>query len=193
MNIRTLSMGLLLGLTVHTATAQNYDVSRRDADTRYAEDKRLCAEESTSSIRMQCLRDARAEYDKALSRVQSTGNNASRYDRDSCAECGRVTAVHAEDRAGEGSAVGTIAGGVAGAALGSQIGQGTGRDLAAIAGAVGGAFAGRAIEGRMKSEKIWKVTVRFDNGDEKTYHFDNDPGLAIGTPVRASGNSIQRR
>jgi outer membrane lipoprotein SlyB len=190
---KIITLSALLLLASQTVFAQSYDVSRREADARYAEDKRLCAEESTSSIRMQCLRDARAEYDKALSRVQTSTSSASRYDRDSCAECGRVIAVRADDRPGEGSAVGTIAGGVAGAALGSQIGQGTGRDLAAIAGAVGGAFAGRAIEGRMKSEKIWKVTVRFDNGDEKTYHFDNDPGLAVGTPVRASGNSIQRR
>ena len=173
--------------------AQSYGMSRSDADARYAEDQRLCAEVAKSSVRMQFLRDANAEYKNALSRVQSSGNTSSRYDRDACADCGRVTAVYTEDKPGEGSAVGTIAGGVAGAALGSQVGQGTGRDLAAIAGAVGGAFAGRAIEGRMKSEKVWKVTVRFDNGDERTYRFDNDPGLAVGTPVRASGNSIQRR
>ncbi|WP_459950715.1 glycine zipper 2TM domain-containing protein [Denitratisoma sp. agr-D3] len=181
----------LAALLAGATTAHAMD--RRQAEARYAEDKKLCYEESSSSARMQCLRDARAEYDRALTTVQTAPSSSTYQSRQYCAECGQVVAVNVEERAGEGSAVGTIAGGVAGAALGSGVGQGTGRDLATIAGAVGGAFAGRAIEGKMKSEKVWKVTVRFENGGERIYSFDNDPGLAIGTPVRASGSSIQRR
>ena len=39
----------------------------QSAAARYEADRKLCAEESSSSLRMQCLRDARAEYDRAKS------------------------------------------------------------------------------------------------------------------------------
>ena len=186
----SLILSTLFVLACQLVSMMAYGASRQDAAAQYETDKRLCAEEGSSSARMQCLRDARAEYDRSLNSVSSSSYSQS---RDYCAECGKVIAVNVEEKPSEGSAVGTIAGGVAGALVGNQVGQGTGRDLATIAGAVGGAFAGRAIEGKMKSDKVWKVRVRFDNGDERSYTFDNDPGLSIGTAVRASGNNIQRR
>jgi outer membrane lipoprotein SlyB len=101
--------------------------------------------------------------------------------------------VRFSEKEGEGGAAGMIAGGVAGALLGRQIGKGTGKDLATIAGAAGGAYAGRAIEGKMKTVKTWEVSVRFDNGAERIYSFDHDPGFALGDEVKAYGDSIARR
>ncbi|RTL54204.1 MAG: glycine zipper 2TM domain-containing protein [Rhodocyclaceae bacterium] len=164
------------------------DAARKEAAARYAEDKKLCAEESTSSVRMQCLRDAKAEYNKALKSAATKTSSSG-----ACPDCGKVVAVRVEEKAGEGSALGVIAGGVAGAVLGNQVGQGTGRDIATIAGAAGGAYAGHKIEEKVKSSKVWKVSVRFDSGDEKTYSFEKDPGFAAGDLVKAGSGSIVRR
>lgn len=161
------------------------------ADTpaaRYAEDKKLCAEETSSSVRMQCLRDAKAEYTKALAAAKTQGGTAA-----TAATVGKVTSVKVEEKEGEGGAIGTIAGGVAGALVGNQVGQGTGKDLATIAGAVGGAYAGHKIEGKVRTSKVWAVAVRFNDGVTKTYHFDHDPGFATGTAVKTSGETIVRR
>ena len=55
-----------------SAFAQNlspkaqYAYDTKQANTRYADDKKLCAEESSSKARMQCLRDAKSEYDQAI-------------------------------------------------------------------------------------------------------------------------------
>ncbi|HEX5392547.1 MAG TPA: glycine zipper 2TM domain-containing protein [Rhodocyclaceae bacterium] len=164
---------------------------------RYAEDKKLCAEESSSSARMQCLRDAKAEYNKALAESKATAKatttTSSTTSSKTCQDCGKVTSVKVEEKEGEGGPLGTIAGGVAGALVGNQVGQGTGKDLATIAGAVGGAYAGHKIEGKVKSTKVWVVTVHFNDGEAKTYHFDHDPGFATGTAVKASGETIVRR
>jgi outer membrane lipoprotein SlyB len=180
---------------------QQYAEASSQAAARYADDKKLCAEETSSSARMQCLRDAKAVYNGALdsakkaSSYNNTYSNGQSNNRNQqvCADCGRVTAVNVSEREGEGGALGVIAGGVAGALLGNQVGGGTGRDLATIAGAAGGAMAGHKIEQKVKSSKIWTVTVQYDNGSKQNYQFENDPGYQYGDPVRASGNSIVRR
>jgi outer membrane lipoprotein SlyB len=165
------------------------DAPASAAEKRYAEDRKLCADEPSSSARMQCLRDAKAEYDKAV----GAGATAKSVEAKSCTGCGRVVAVSVVEKDGEGSAVGMVAGGVAGALLGNQIGKGASRDIATIAGAAGGAYAGNKIEQKVKSVKRWDVVVRFDNGSEKSYSFDKDPGFAIGSDVKSAGNSVIAR
>jgi outer membrane lipoprotein SlyB len=157
-----------------------------DAAARYQSDKKLCAEEATSSARMQCLRDAKAEYEKATASARGTTAAA-------CKDCGTVKSVAIQEKKGEGGPVGMIAGGVAGALLGNQIGSGTGRSVATVAGAAGGAYAGKKIEEHVRTTKVWAVHVRMDNGEEKTFHFEKDPGYKSGDPVRLSGGSIVRR
>lgn len=156
-----------------------------DAAARYQSDKKLCAEEATSSARMQCLRDAKAEYEKAAGSARGTAA--------ACKECGTVKSVAVEEKKGEGGPVGMIAGGVAGALLGNQIGSGTGRSVATVAGAAGGAYAGKKVEEHVRTTKVWAVRVHMDDGAEKTFHFEKDPGYKSGDPVRLSGNSIVRR
>jgi outer membrane lipoprotein SlyB len=158
------------------------DDALKAATARYESDKKLCAEESTSSARMQCLRDAKAEYEKAV------GGKAA-----ACKECGTVKSVTVEEKKGEGGPVGMIAGGVAGALLGNQIGSGTGRSVATVAGAAGGAYAGKKVEEHMRTTKVWAVHVRMDDGAEKTFHFEKDPGFKSGEAVKLSGGSIVRR
>jgi len=195
-------------LAVDATQKAHYAAAKKSAASRYADDKKLCADESTSSTRMQCLRDAKAEYDMALVKARdelssppassptlvapapaSTPASSAKV----CADCGKVLSVKVVEKEGKGGPVGLVAGGVAGAVLGHQVGKGTGKDLATIAGAAGGAYAGHKIEQKMKSVKVWQVAVRFDDGNEKTFNFNVDPGFAAGSEVRAHEGSIVRQ
>ena len=170
-----------------SAFAQNlspkaqYTYDTKQASTRYADDKKLCAEETSSKARMQCLRDAKSEYDQAIinaKAAQRAGNSyasqpSKQPQHQICADCGKVLAVNVTEKAGEGGALGMIGGGVAGAA--------------------GGAYAGKQVEGHMKNAKTWTVTVQYETGAKADFAFDQDPGLAAGDLVRNSGNGIARR
>jgi outer membrane lipoprotein SlyB len=193
--------------------AQNaqYKASEKEAASRYAADKKLCAEETSSSARMQCLRDARADYDKALADAKkaaaSTAASAGAGDPKSaapaasaakhtapvCAECGKVVGVVMSKKEGKAGPLGVIGGGVAGALLGSQVGSGTGKNVATIAGAAGGAYAGHKIEEKMKEAKVWAVRVKLDSGEERVIEFDHEPGVKSGDLVKLSGNTITPR
>ncbi len=177
---------------------QQYAAESKRASARYADDKKLCSEESSSSARMQCLRDAKTEYDKSLAGAKAAMNATQHRPGQNeptgiCRDCGKVVAVNVSEKDGEGSPLGLIAGGVAGAVLGHQVGSGTGRDLATIAGAAGGAYAGRKVEQKVKSSKVWAVTVQYEDGNKASFNFDHDPGLQSGDRVRNSGNTIIRR
>lgn len=180
-------------LAADTTSKTSYDAAKKAASSRYAGDKKLCAEESSSGTRMQCLRDARAEYEIALAKAKKEHAGAPAASSRACAGCGRVLSVKTVEKEGKAGAVGMVAGGVAGALLGNQVGSGTGRTVATVAGAAGGAYAGNKIEQKMKTTKIWQVAVRFDNGDEKTFSFDKDPGFTAGTDIKANNDSITRR
>lgn len=185
---------LILAIMMIPALTHARDGADQQAQARYAQDRQLCSEESTSAARMQCLRDAREEYNKALAGNKAeSAQKPERKSGQACAACGTVVAVKVGEKEGEGSVVGVLGGGVVGAILGNQVGQGSGKDLATIAGAAGGAYAGHKIEQNVNKTKFWKVTVRFENGDEKSFNFDHDPGFIDGDAVRQSGNSIVRR
>jgi len=222
MTRHTLSATLLLSLLAGTPSFAHAEdaAATKAATAQFEEDKKLCAGESTSGARMQCLRDANAEYKKALAEAKkapaakttnvakpaeaavtttapsapaaSAADNAPRTVA-ACMDCGRVTSVNVLEKKGEGGALGIIGGGVAGALLGNQVGGGTGKTLATIAGAAGGAYAGNKVEANMKSARLWAVRVRMDNGDERNIEMDRDPGLISGDLVRVSGSTISRR
>lgn len=173
------------------------------AAARYASDKTLCNDETSADARLQCRRDAKTQYDKALAdarakmaaaspstkagKVMVAGKTAA-----ACPTCGKVLSVSSQEKSGEGGAVGLIAGGAAGALLGNQVGQGTGKDLATIAGAVGGAYAGKKIEEKVKSHTVWTVAVQFEDGSQSNYEFAKDPGFKAGDVVRKSGDTVVR-
>lgn len=190
-----LLLALLAGFQPLAGAADAAPLTAKEVEARYAADKKLCAEESTSAIRMQCLRDAKAEYTSALEAAKKAAAApvAKTAASSACVDCGKVLDVEVVERKGEGSALGMIGGGVAGALLGNQFGKGTGKTLATVAGAAGGAYAGKKVEEHVKSAKAWVVKVRFDGGDVQSYEFDHDPGLVADDPVRKSGDSIVRR
>lgn len=188
-----------------TAKAQ-YGAASKQALAGYNADKKLCEDETSSSVRLQCRRDAKAEYSKALaaaraqqaaSQAQQPASQASpakaQAGEPACPDCAKVLAVTTSEKAGKGGALGIIAGGVTGAVVGRQVGGGTGKDLATIAGAVGGAYAGKKIEERAKAHTVWTVRVQNADGSHSGFDFDQDPGFKVGDLVKKADNTIVRR
>ena len=197
MNNRSILMAMMLAGLVSSAHAQpsakeQYNAETKRLATRYADDQKLCSDENDSGARMQCLRDAKSDYDKSLALTKAQ-YKASPAKPGECHECGKVTSVVVSDKAGESSALGVIAGGVAGALLGNQVGSGHGRQLATVAGAAGGAYAGKKIEEKAKSTKQWTVHVQYDNGEHASFNFDHDPRMLSGDRVQRSNGTIVRR
>ena len=168
--------------------------SAKAVEATYAADKKLCAEEADSGTRMQCLRDAKAEYQKGLAAAKSaSASGQAPASQQACPDCGKVLGVNVIEKKGEGGALGMIAGGVVGGLLGNQVGSGRGNTLATVAGAAGGAYAGKKVEENVKSGNVWSVRVRFSDGQEHAFEFDHDPHFVAGDPVRRSGNTIAPR
>lgn len=195
---RLLSIGMVsLGLMGPVAWAQEAPASGATPmkaltpAQRYTADLKLCADEPSSTARLQCRRDAKAELDAANAALKNIAKPAA--PAVACPDCGRVSAVSITEKEGEGTALGMIGGGVVGGLIGNQMGGGIGKDIATVAGAVGGAYAGKEIEKRAKSHKVWSVTVRFDTGNTAKFDFNEDPGYAVGDAVQRSGNSLMRR
>ncbi|MBA5638843.1 glycine zipper 2TM domain-containing protein [Duganella sp. LX20W] len=189
MNKHTILLAAMLATGFISSHASAAGQGAQDAAARYDSDKKLCADEREASLRMQCLRDAKATYTKAMeSAKSSTQGNGHAV----CATCGKVTSVHVTEQAGQGGALGVVAGGVAGALLGHQVGGGTGRDLATVAGAAGGAYAGNQVEKKMTAKKVWTVAVQYENGHQAKFTFDKDPGMVAGDKVKNAGHSIVR-
>jgi uncharacterized protein YcfJ len=167
------------------------------ASARYKSDRALCNDEGDPNVRLQCRRDAKAAYDTALAsareRVAAASPAQAPAVAPACADCGRVSGIIFKEEAGKSSPVGMIAGGVGGALLGSQVGAGTGKTLATIGGAAAGAYAGKKIEEKVKTHKVWTVSVDYPNNIKKSFDFEKDPGFKVGDPVRNSGNSIVRQ
>ena len=89
------------------------------------------------------------------------------------------------------SGAGVILGAVLGGVVGNQFGGGTGRALATGAGAVGGAVAGNAIEKRTKrDDEVFRVSVRFHNGDVRDFQFREIGDLRVGDRVRYEGGQL---
>ncbi|MBL8492313.1 MAG: glycine zipper 2TM domain-containing protein [Rhodocyclaceae bacterium] len=107
-----------------------------------------------------------------------------------CRDCGVVENLREVKSAGEGSGVGAVAGGVLGAVLGNQVGNGRGRSLATLAGIVGGAFAGNQIEKSQQATVRYEATVRFDDGNTRTFSQDMPWSWRPGDRVRLSNGTL---
>jgi uncharacterized protein YcfJ len=166
----------------------------RAAQQRYDADKKLCNDEATAEARLQCRRDAKGAFDKAVADAKARARSVPVAAKPvaACPECGSVESVKVEERKGKAGAGGMILGGVGGAILGHQVGGGTGKDIATVAGAVGGAYAGKKIEEKMKAHKVWVVNVVQADGTRRAYEFDKDPGFKAGERVRPTGDTLTR-
>jgi outer membrane lipoprotein SlyB len=109
------------------------------------------------------------------------------------ADLGEVIAVEPIVAEGEASGVGAAVGGVVGGLLGNQIGSGSGRKVATAVGAVGGAVAGHTFE-KNRNEQVsgYRVSVRMDNGEQRSFTEGADTAVRAGDRVRVVDGSLQR-
>lgn len=109
------------------------------------------------------------------------------------ADLGEVIAVEPIVAEGDASGVGAAVGGVVGGLLGNQIGSGSGRKVATAVGAVGGAVAGHTIE-KNRNEHVsgYRVSVRMDNGEQRSFTEGADTAVRTGDRVRVVEGSLQR-
>ena len=110
-----------------------------------------------------------------------------------CAVCGSVESVTPVERSSKapGVGVGAVAGGVLGAVLGNQVGHGNGRTAATVLGAVGGGFAGNAIEGKIRKETVYQVSVRMEDGSRRNVELARAP--PVGSQVTVAGATLRTR
>jgi outer membrane lipoprotein SlyB len=106
-----------------------------------------------------------------------------------CDHCGVIEGVREVKVKGQGTGVGAVAGGVLGAAVGNQMGKGDGRKAMTVLGAVGGGFAGHEIEKQVRSETVYEVRVRMDDGTLRTFTRKTAP--APGSRVTVEGNTFR--
>lgn len=94
----------------------------------------------------------------------------------------------------ESSPGGAIIGGLVGGVLGNAVGGGSGRAAATALGVVGGAVAGNAIGKRNSTEvaETFRVTVRVENGAQRTYEVPATGDLRSGDRVRIENGVLYR-
>ncbi len=106
-----------------------------------------------------------------------------------CATCGRVESVQAVQQAAPATGVGAVAGGVLGAVVGNQVGKGSGRAAATVLGAVGGGYVGHKVEERTRTQTVYQVAVRMEDGSVRRFTRAQPP--AVGTPVVLQGKGFR--
>lgn len=108
-----------------------------------------------------------------------------------CAECGVIESTREVTQRGESTGVGVVGGAVVGGLLGNQIGGGHGKDAATVLGAVGGAVVGNEVEHRMKSTKVYEITVRFEDGSTTVIKEKTQTGWRPGDRVKVVNGVIR--
>lgn len=108
-----------------------------------------------------------------------------------CTFCGSIESVTPVQRSTKpaGVGIGTVAGGVLGAVVGNQVGQGNGRTVATILGAIGGGFAGNAVEKNVRTETVYQVGLRMEDGSRRTVEVAQPP--SVGSRVTVEGSSLR--
>jgi outer membrane lipoprotein SlyB len=103
---------------------------------------------------------------------------------DDCQNCGRVLTVKSVKVKGQSSGVGAVTGGILGGALGHQFGGGSGKTAMTVVGVAGGAYAGNEIEKNANSKLVYKVSVKMDYGEIRSFTLHGQPGFGEGDRVR---------
>jgi len=106
-----------------------------------------------------------------------------------CASCGIVESVNTVKQTGEGTGLGAVAGGVLGGVVGHQVGGGKGKTAMTVLGAIGGGLAGNEVEKRARSETLYDVQVRMEDGSVRT--FQRAQSMVVGTHVVAEGTTLR--
>ena len=92
-----------------------------------------------------------------------------------------------------GGIVGAIGGAVLGSVIGGQFGGGFGQTVAATAGAVGGSMVGGSVGSRAGQKLVWDVTIRFEDGIDRTLTVTERPTVRPGDRVSVRDGQVSRR
>ena len=93
----------------------------------------------------------------------------------------------------QGLGLGALAGAAVGGILGSQVGGGRGNTAATVAGAAGGAYVGHEMEKRQRADnKIYKVTIRMDDGTTQAFAKEAEPAIRPGDRVKIVNGVLSR-
>lgn len=106
-----------------------------------------------------------------------------------CASCGVVESVTAVQQKGQATGLGAVAGGVVGGVVGHQVGGGKGKTAMTVLGAIGGGLAGNEVEKRARSETLYNVQVRMEDGSTRV--LQQAQSLAVGTRVVVEGTKLR--
>jgi len=106
-----------------------------------------------------------------------------------CNSCGIVEAVEPVQHEGKASGVGAVAGGVVGGALGNRMGAGSGKTAMTVLGVVGGGLAGHAIEKKVKTETVYRMKVRMEDGSVRS--ITQAKSVAVGSHVTVQGETLK--
>ncbi len=111
-----------------------------------------------------------------------------------CNNCGRVESIVAQrEPVAQGSGLGVAAGAVLGGILGNQVGNGNGRTLATVAGAVAGGYGGNEVEKRTRTTTTYRVRVRMEDGEIRTFPQSGQDGWQVGDRVRVVNGALTSR
>jgi outer membrane lipoprotein SlyB len=106
---------------------------------------------------------------------------------------GEVRAIEPIRERPPGTGKGAVIGGVLGGVVGNQFGHGNGRAAMTVLGAAGGAVAGNNVERNMNKRIVgYRVSVRLDNGQARTFTEPRLDGLRVGDRVRVDGKHVRR-
>jgi outer membrane lipoprotein SlyB len=102
---------------------------------------------------------------------------------------GVVESVHEVELKGDAKGVGAVGGAIAGAVLGHNIGNNN--KIVTVLGAAGGGLLGNQIEKKVRTEKAWEMTVRYDDGTTQSFQSKEAPFWHQGDRVRYYEGKLQ--
>lgn len=103
---------------------------------------------------------------------------------------GTIEAIDIVPRS-QGLGLGSLAGAAIGGVLGNQLGGGRGNTVTTVAGAAGGAYVGHEYEKKRRADnKIYKVTIRMDDGTRQSFAQEMAPSLHAGEKVRITNGVL---
>lgn len=209
------AIGVLLlsvvGVAAMTGMLPNSNSAGSQKEAIAALDKEAAEKAAEAKAAKEKAAEARAEQDKAelaarrkdderQAAATKAANQAKARDTSTkvaqaqiCYDCGRVESVRAVQIAAQPSGLGVVAGAVLGGVLGNQVGGGDGKKLATVAGAVGGGYAGNEIEKRTRKAGAYEVRVRMEDGNIRTFPYDNQPNWSAGDRVRVVDGYLRAR
>ncbi|HEX7633686.1 MAG TPA: glycine zipper 2TM domain-containing protein [Noviherbaspirillum sp.] len=126
--------------------------------------------------------------------VPTTTNTSTTATAGSVSGTGVVQSIDLVTREQAGLGLGTAAGAVVGGVLGNQVGSGSGRTAATVAGAAGGALIGHQMEKNVRAaDRVYRVTIRMDDGSLQTLTQETQPQVQAGERVRLANGVIVER